>query len=162
MVGLPANGKTVQGGELTTTEQRSGTGAAVEPDGASTAELVQLASEQISRLVREELALARTEMTARAKRAGGGAGLFGGAGVVALYGVAALLTTLVLLLALVMPAWLAALIVAVALFAVAGVMALVGRRQVSRVGTPVPEETVDSVKTDVHTVTDAVKERGQR
>jgi hypothetical protein len=87
-----ANGENGQGGDVTMTEQRSGTGMAVFPDGASTAELVKLASEQISRLVREELALARTEMTAKAKRAGSGAGLFGGAGVVALYGAAALLT----------------------------------------------------------------------
>jgi hypothetical protein len=144
------------------TEERSTPAPTGDSAGASTAELVRLASEQFARLVRDELALARAEMTAKAKRAGTGAGLFGAAGVVALYGVAALLATLILLLALVMPAWLAALIVAVLLFAVAGVMALVGRRQVRQVGTPVPEQAVDSVRTDVHTVTDAVKERGHR
>src|SRR5690242_1781102 len=96
----------------------------------STAELVKLASEQISRLVRDELRLAQAELTRKGKHAGIGVGLFGGAGLVALYGVAALLATLVVVLDLVMPLWLATLIVAVALLAIAGVMALIGRKQV--------------------------------
>lgn len=129
---------------------------------ASTAELVRAAAEQISRLVRDELALAMAEMTTKAKRVGTGAGLFGTAGVVALYGVAALLATVVLALALVMPAWLATLIVTVVLFTVAGVMALIGRRQIGQVGTPVPEQAVEGIKTDMHTVSAAVKHRDQR
>jgi hypothetical protein len=144
------------------TDQQRYAGGAVDSGGASTVELVKQASEQISRLVRDELALARSEMTAKAKRAGTGIGLFGGAGVVALYGVAALLATLIIVLDLVMPLWLAALIVAVVLLVVAGVMALVGRGQVRQVGAPMPEETVDSVKADVQTVSEAVKERGHR
>jgi Flp pilus assembly protein TadB len=142
-------------------KQESGTRTG-DPSTAPVADLVKLTSEQISRLVREELTQARAETAAKAKRAGTGGELFGGAGVIALYGVAALLATAILLLALVISAWLAALIVAVVLFAVAGVMALVGRRQVRRVGTPVPERTLDSVKADVRTVTGAVKEREHR
>jgi hypothetical protein len=124
----------------------------------STDELVRQAAEQISRLVRDELALAKAEMTQKGKRAGVGAGLLGGGGVVALYGVAALLTAVVLALALVVPAWLAALIVAVVLFAVAGVLAVLGRKRVAQATPPVPEETVRSVKADI----DEVKERAQR
>ena len=146
---------------MTTDQQRHAAGP-VDNGGGSTAELVKLASEQISRLVRDELALARVEMAAKAKRAGTGIGLFGAAGVVALYGVAALVVTSIVALDLVLPLWLAALIVAVVLLLVAGVMALVGRGQVREMGTPVPEETVDSVKTDVQTVSQAVKGRGQR
>jgi putative superfamily III holin-X len=134
--------------------------ARVPAQEASTAELVRLAAEQISRLVRDELQLARLEMSVKAKRFGTGAGLFGAAGFVALYGVAALLATLVLLLALVMPAWLAALIVAVVLFAVAGVMALLGRGQFRRATPAAPEQTLDNLKADVQTVTDAVRKRG--
>jgi Putative Actinobacterial Holin-X, holin superfamily III len=143
-----------------TDQQRPAGG--VDPADASTAELVKQASEQISRLVRDELALARAEMTVKAKRAGTGVGLLGAAGVVALYGVAGLLATLIIVLDLVMPLWLAALIVAVVLLAVAGVVALVGRGQVRQVGTPVPEQTVDSLKADVQTVSGAVRDRGQR
>jgi uncharacterized membrane protein YqjE len=128
----------------------------------STAELVKLASEQISQLVRNELRLAQAELTRKGKHAGIGAGLFGGAGLVALYGVAALLATAVLALALVMPAWLASLIVAVVLLVVAGILAIIGRRQVKQATPPVPRRTVDSVKQDIDTVTEAVKERGHR
>jgi len=132
---------------------------ALDPDAASTAELVRQASEQISRLVRDELRLAAAELKTKGRHAGMGAGMFGGAGLVALYGVAGLLATVILLLALVMPAWLAALIVTVVLFAVAGVMAVLGRKQVSEIGSPIPEQAVDGVKADVHTVTQAVKDR---
>jgi hypothetical protein len=133
-------------------------GSAVDPGHASTAELVKRAGEQISQLVREELALARAEMTAKAKRAGTGAGLFGAAGILALYGLAALLATVVILLDLVLPLWLAALIVTVVLLAAAGVMALVGRGQVREAAPPVPEQAVESVRADVHTVTEAARE----
>jgi hypothetical protein len=131
-------------------------------DGRSTAELVKLASEQISHLVRDELRLAQAELTVKGKQAGIGAGMLGGAGVVALYGVAALLTTVVLLLALVMPAWLATLIVGVVLLFIAGAMAMIGRARVKRATPPVPERAVNSVKEDIGTVAEAVKERGSR
>jgi len=128
----------------------------------STAELVKLASEQMSRLVRDELRLAQAELSRKGKHAGIGVGLFGGAGVVALYGVAALGATLVVVLDLVMPLWLATLIVAVLLLAIAGAMALIGRNQVKQAAPPMPEGTVDSVKKDIGTVTEAVRERGHR
>ena len=70
-------------------------------------------------------------MTEKGKRAGMGIGMFGGAGLVALYGVGALVATVILALALAMPAWVAALIVAVVLFAVAGVLALIGKSKVA-------------------------------
>ncbi len=118
----------------------------------STAELVRHASEQLSELVRGELALAKAELTAKAKHAGKGAGLFGGAGVVALYGLAVLLATAVIALDLVMPLWLAALIVGVLLLLVAGVLALVGRSQVKQGVPPTPDAAVASIKADIETV----------
>ena len=124
----------------------------------STSELVQRASEQISRLVRDEMALARAELTEKGKHAGVGVGLFGGGGVLALYGLGALFVAVGLLLALVMPGWLAALIVAVVLFAVAAVLALMGRKQIKQGVPPVPQQAVASVKADI----DEVKERAQR
>jgi Flp pilus assembly protein TadB len=128
----------------------------------STAELVKLASEQVSRLVRDELRLAQIELARKGKHAGIGVGLFGTAGFLALYGLAALFAAAALALALILPAWLATLIVAVALLAIAGVMVLIGRGQVKRASPPVPAEAVDSVKEDIGTVTEAVKERGHR
>jgi MFS family permease len=123
----------------------------------STAELVKLAAEQVSTLVRDELKLAQIELTEKGKRAGLGVGMFGGAGVVALYGVGALLAALIIGLAAVMPAWLAALIVGVVLFAVAGVLALLGKGQVKRAVPAMPQETVASVKADVDTVSASIK-----
>jgi hypothetical protein len=128
------------------------------PSQASTAELVKQAAEQISRLVRDELALAKAEMTEKGKRAGLGVGLFGGVGVVAAYGLGALLVAVVLGLAEVMPAWLAALIVAVLLFAIAGGLALAGRAELKKAAPPMPEQAVRSVKADI----DEVKERAHR
>ncbi|MBQ1047904.1 phage holin family protein [Verrucosispora sp. WMMD703] len=127
----------------------------------STAELVQRATEQVSRLVRDELALARAELTEKGKQAGIGAGLFAGGGALAFFGLGALVTAAILLLALVLPAWAAALIVAVALFLVAGVLALIGKRRVSRAVPPVPEATVRSLRADVDVVSAAVKDRGR-
>ena len=121
-------------------------------------DLAKQLSEQVSRLVREELRLAQVEMTHKGKRVGLGAAMFGGGGVVALYGVAAILAAAVLLLAKVMPAWGGALIVGGVLLAVAGTLALLGRKQVSQATPAIPQQTVDSVKADV----EEIKERAHR
>jgi hypothetical protein len=142
-----------------TDHQPIGRTAVVSGD-ASTADLVKLAAEQISRLVRDELQLARAEMSGKARRFGTGAGYVGVAGALALYGVAALITTVILLLALVLPAWAASLIVAVVLLAIGGVLALVGRDQLRRASPPTPEETLGSVRADVQMLTEAVRKRG--
>jgi hypothetical protein len=127
----------------------------------STAELVQQASEQLSRLVRDEIALAKAELAEKGKRAGIGAGLFGGAGALGLYGLGAAIATVVIALDLVLPLWLAALIVTVVLFATAGVLALVGKKQFSRAVPPEPLAAIESVKADVDEVKHAVKERSR-
>ena len=123
----------------------------------STSELVQRASEQITRLVRDEIALAKAELTEKGKHAGIGVGLFGGGGVLALYGVGALIATLIIVLDLFLTLWLAALIVTVVLFAVAGILALLGKSQVTKASPPEPKEAVASVKADVDEVKHAVK-----
>jgi uncharacterized membrane protein YqjE len=123
----------------------------------STAELVRQVSDLVPRLVRQEMELAKIELAEKGKRAGAGAGLIGGGGLVALYGGGALVAAGVLGLAHVVAAWLAALIVAVALFAVAGVAALVARSQVRRAMPPVPEEAVASTKEDVRTVKESAR-----
>jgi uncharacterized membrane protein YqjE len=119
---------------------------------ASTSELVSRLTQQSTELIRSELRLAQAEMTEKAKHAGVGAGLFGGAGLVALYGVGALIATVILALALLMPAWLSALIVTVVLFATAGVVALLGKKQVSQATPAAPKHTIESVKQDVDTI----------
>ena len=125
----------------------------------STAELVQQASEQISRLVRDELALAKAELAEKGKHAAIGIGLFGTGGVLAMYGVGALIATAVIALALILPLWLAALIVTVALFLIAGILALFGKNQVTKAVPPEPKAAIASLKADVDEVKQAVRER---
>jgi uncharacterized membrane protein YqjE len=121
-------------------------------ESASAGELVSRLSQQLTTLVRDEMRLAQAELTQKGKKAGLGAGLFGGAGVVALFGVGALVAAAILALSLAMAAWLAAVIVAVVLFIVAGVLALVGKKEVAAAGPPVPKEAIAGIKTDVATV----------
>jgi membrane protein len=116
---------------------------------ASVAELVRQLSEQTSRLARQEVELAKLELVRKGKRAGIGAGMFGAAGVFAFWGLGALTATAILALALAMKPWLAALIVTAVLFAVAGVAALMGRRNVAEATPPIPEQATESVKEDV-------------
>ncbi|HEU4427005.1 MAG TPA: phage holin family protein [Pilimelia sp.] len=127
----------------------------------STAELVQRAADQISRLMRDELALARIELAEKGKQAGIGIGLFGGSGALVFYAIGTLIAALVLLLAEVLIPWVAALIVGVALLLLAGTLALLGRRQVRRMGSLVPESAAASVRADVEAVKDAVRRNGR-
>jgi uncharacterized membrane protein YqjE len=127
----------------------------------STSELVQRASEQITTLVRDEIALAKAELTEKGKHAGIGIGLFGGGGVLALYGVGALIATLIIVFDLFLDLWLAALIVTVVLFLVAGILALIGKKQVTKAIPPEPKEAIESVKADVDEVKHAVKDRSR-
>jgi uncharacterized membrane protein YqjE len=128
-----------------------------QPAEPSTGQLISDLTDQISRLVRDEARLAQAEVTQKAKRLGIGAGLFGGAGLFAFFGLATLITTLVLALAEFLPPWLAALIVTVVLFAVAAVLALVGKKDVQKGTPPVPTEAIASTKTDIRTVKESAR-----
>jgi uncharacterized membrane protein YqjE len=119
---------------------------------SSTGQLLAQFTAQTSELVRSELRLAQAEMSEKAKHAGLGVGMFGGAGLVALYGVGALIATVVLALALVVPPWLAALIVTVVLFAVAGIAALLGKKQVQQATPPAPRQALAGVQQDVDVI----------
>ena len=125
---------------------------APDPSSASTGELIGQLTDQLSRLVRDEVRLAQAEVTQKAKRLGIGAGLFGGAGIVALLGLGALVTAAILGLANVLPGWLAAIIVAVVLFLIAGVLAPLGRKDVQQATPPLPTDTIVSVQADIESV----------
>lgn len=127
------------------------------PDAAdaSTAQLISRLSEDSKQLVRDEIALAKAELTERGKAVGIGAGMFGAAGVLAWFGFGTLVATAVLALDLALPAWAAALIVAVVLFAAAGVAALGGKKTVAKGTPPVPEKAIENVKADVAEVQEA-------
>ena len=116
---------------------------------ASMADLVRQLSEQTSTLVRQEMELARVELTQKGKQAGIGAGMFGGAGMLGFYAFGAITAAAILALATAVDGWLAALIVGLVYAAVAGVLALTGKNKVQQAVPPVPEQAVESSKEDV-------------
>ncbi|MEU2021671.1 phage holin family protein [Streptomyces sp. NPDC016469] len=120
--------------------------------------LVSRASQQISELVRDEMRLARAEMTRKGRRYGKGGGLFGAAGLLGFLTAQALVATCIAALASVLPVWAAALVVTAVLAVVAAVAALAGKRQFAEAGTPAPGQTIDSVKADVA----EIKEKAHR
>jgi uncharacterized membrane protein YqjE len=123
----------------------------------SVGDLVQELTQQTATLVRQEMGLAQVELQVKGKRAGIGAGMFGGAGLVALYGVGAVIAAVIVLLATATPPWVSALIVGVVLLATAGILALLGRRQVEQATPPKPERAMESMQQDVEHVKERVR-----
>jgi uncharacterized membrane protein YqjE len=111
-------------------------------------DLVKQLADQTSTLVRKEIDLAKAEVTQQGKEAGKGVGLLVGGAVVALLGAGTLVAFIVMLLDGAMPNWLAALIVAVVLLALAAGLAMAGRNRLRR-ATPPAQQTVETVKEDV-------------
>jgi|SRR5947209_17513710 len=115
----------------------------------SVPELMRELSDQTVTLVRQELDLAKAEVATKGKRAGLGAGMFGGASLFGLYALGALTACAILALATGMDGWLAALIVAAVYGAIAGVLALMGAKNVKRGVPPTPDQTIESMREDV-------------
>jgi hypothetical protein len=108
-------------------------------------QLVAQASDDLSGIVRAEIALAKAELRGDVKNAAVGGGLFGAAGYLGvLASVTGVLTVGYALVAAGLRPWLAFLIVTVALLLVAGILALVGRSRLKRLGPP--ERTIRTTK----------------
>lgn len=106
----------------------------------------------VKELVTGELNLLKAEMLTKAKIFGLAAGLLVGALVIVLYAIGVLLTAAVMGLATVMPAWLAAIVIAVVMLIIAGILGLLGWKRLKK-GLPItPKRTIDSVKNDVNAV----------
>jgi hypothetical protein len=140
------------------TDQRPGGSQAYRPEAADAdnelrerpiGDLFSKLSAETSTLIRQEMALARAELTQKGKEAGKGAGLFGGAGAVGLLGAGAITAGIILLLDLAIAAWLAAVVVGLIYVAIAAFLGLRGRDRIQAATPPVPEETVETVKEDV-------------
>jgi len=103
-------------------------------------------AEHASTIARLELELATLELRKKFAALGLGIGLLAGALLVLVYGVGFLFATITAGLATFLPVWLSLLIVTVFLFAVAGLLALVGIKKVQRGAPPVPEQAIDEAK----------------
>lgn len=114
-----------------------------------TGDLVKQLADQSSTLVRQEIELAKAELSAKGKVAGEGAGMFGGAAVVGLLALGTLTALVLSLLDKAMDFALAALIVTLVYGAIAALLALKGRERVKRGMPPAPGQTIETVKEDV-------------
>jgi uncharacterized membrane protein YqjE len=114
----------------------------------STGELLKQLSQETTTLVRQELELARAELTEKGKQAGKGAGMVGGAGVTGHMALFALTLTAIFVLDTFMKGWLAALLVTLVWGAVAATLALIGKNRIQEATPPAPQ-TVETVKEDV-------------
>jgi Flp pilus assembly protein TadB len=131
---------------MATREDPAGTG---DLRDRSLGELFKQLSEETTRLVHQELELAKAELSQKGKQAGMGAGILGGAAAIGLGALGALTAALILALNAIMPAWLAALIVAVVYGIIAFVLARQAQARMKRATPPVPEQTIETAKEDV-------------
>jgi hypothetical protein len=104
-------------------------------------QLVADATQDFSTIVRSEIELAKAEISAQAKTAGAGAGMFVGAAFLGLLGVIFLFHTLAQVLDIWLPLWAAYLITTGLLFLMAAILAMVGRSNMKKVQ-PKPERTI--------------------
>jgi hypothetical protein len=120
-------------------------------------EVASALTRDLSLLVRQELELAKAEMRQKGKAALPGLGMIGAAGLVALCAAGALTAFVVLLLELFLDPWLAALLTGIALAGAAAGLALAGKETVTEAGSPLPEETIETVKEDVEWMKEQAK-----
>jgi sporulation protein YlmC with PRC-barrel domain len=128
-----------------------------DPREEPVSDLLKQVKDEGTTLVAQEIKLAKAELTGKVKDVGIGAGMFGGAGYVAHLASLALMATIILALAEAMAPWLAALIVTVLYGAVAAALAVVAKTRLQEVGSPVPEQTIESVKQTIQTVKEEAK-----
>lgn len=117
-------------------------------------QLVADATQDISTIVRSEIAMAKAEVAAEAKIAGKGAGLLAGAAFVGLLGLIFLFHTLANVLAVWLPLWAGYLITTVVLFVLAAILGLVGKNSMSKVK-PKPERTIKNAQETIEAIKSA-------
>ena len=118
----------------------------------SVPELLRELGDELGTLVRQEIALAKAELSQKAVPVAASAGMFGGGALLGLGAFGAITTALIAALALAMPLWLAALVVAVIYGVIAGVMAMTGKKTLQQAAPLAPEQTAESVKEDIEWV----------
>jgi len=111
-------------------------------------EILQDVMRDLGEVVRGEVRLAKAEMGEKVSQASKSGVLFGGAALCGVMGFAALVFAAISALSMFVSTWVAALIVGVFLFCIAGALFVGGRAKLKDV-TPVPERTVQTLKDDV-------------
>lgn len=124
-------------------------------------ELLGQLSQETATLVRQEVELAKAELSHKAKAGGAAAGMFGGAAFAALLAAATFTAFLILVLAELMPAWVAALLITLVYAGAAAFLALRGKERAKEMAPPVPEQTVETVKEDVEWAKSQMRSAGR-
>jgi uncharacterized membrane protein YqjE len=129
---------------------QDGSSAVGPPDveGRSVGDLLGEVTGDLSRLMRQEVALAKVELKEEATKAGKASGLLAGAGAVGYLVLVFLSLALMFALDNVMGIGWAAVITALILGIVSAVLFVVGRNKFKQVN-PKPEQTVETLKEDV-------------
>ena len=117
-------------------------------DNRSSAEVVQDLVQNVQEILRSEVRLAKAEITQEAKKAARSVAISAGGAILAIFALGLLLWAAVYALSLALPLWAAALIMAVLVGIVAGIMLAAGRARMKQVH-PKPETTIRSVKENV-------------
>ncbi len=113
-------------------------------------ELFKQLSQDTATLVRQEIQLAKVEMSEKSQHAKPAAGMLGGAGVIGFLALFSFTLFLIFMLGeLLNNVWLAALIVTVIYGAVAAFLAMKGKEKLKEAGPAKPEQTVETVKEDI-------------
>jgi len=114
---------------------------------ASLGDLFSDLAEQTGKLIRQEAALAKTELTEKATAAGKNIGMLAAGAFIGYAGLLAVTAAVIIGLAYVLPLWLSALLVGAALAIAAYV--LINNALTALKKTPwTPEETIESIKED--------------
>lgn len=127
-----------------------------EREQRSLGELFSELANQTSALVRQEVDLARTEMTQKAATLGKDAGIMGAGGVLALGGFLALVAALIIVLDIWLPLWLSAVIVGVLLTGIGLALIQQGLSAIRRVNLK-PSETIATLRDDAQWAKEQVR-----
>ena len=122
----------------------------------SISELLSDLTQGVSTLVRQEVQLAKTEITGHISAGVKGITFLVVAGCLAFVGFQTLVAATILGLTLVLDAWLAALLVGLALLLVAGVLLPIALKGVKQATAP-PEKTIETLKEDAQWIKQQTK-----
>lgn len=126
---------------------RTGEGQPASMGGRSLGELFADLSKETGELVREEVVLAKAEMSHKAAEVGKDVGFLAAGGAVLYAGFLALLATAIIALAYALPWWLAALIVGIVVLVIGGFLVWKGMNNLKRTSLA-PAQTIDTLKED--------------
>ncbi|HET6386360.1 MAG TPA: phage holin family protein [Armatimonadota bacterium] len=122
----------------------------------SLGELFSDLAKETSTLVRQEVNLARAEMTDKLARMAKGAGLIAAGGVLAFAGLLAIVAVLIIALAIAIPWWASALIVGFMLIGAGGFLGMTGMVSLKQLDMA-PRQTIETLKDDAQWAKDQTK-----